>query len=164
MTRPEALDAVLTDLRAHHVDPGPDGFFPALRHIDLLGHLALRFTAEAHHLLAEEIPTTNPSQDALRSSQAAATIGRATAAPQQGQEAFTAAAPGLVRELWALVDAIELLEDGGTIWLLAPKTGRDGNVEPSDVNDAAQTASLAPTKTISIGNDLSGTGLKSGKR
>ncbi|WP_369354778.1 DUF3052 family protein [Streptomyces sp. cg2] len=110
------------------------------------------------------MPTTNPSQDALRSSQAAATIGRATAVPQQGQEAFATAAPGLVRELWALADAVGLLEDGGTIRLLTPKTGRDGYVEPSDVNDAAQTASLAPTKTISIGNDLSGTGLKSGKR
>ncbi|MEV5276550.1 MULTISPECIES: DUF3052 domain-containing protein [unclassified Streptomyces] len=64
----------------------------------------------------------------------------------------------------ALVDAIGLLEDGGTIWLLSPKTGRDGYVEPSDINDAAQTAGLSPAKSVSVGKDWSGTRLKSGKR
>ncbi|MGP9021009.1 DUF3052 domain-containing protein [Streptomyces sp. BR1] len=64
----------------------------------------------------------------------------------------------------ALVDAIGLLEDGGTIWLLVPKTGRDGYVEPSDINDAAQTAGLSSAKSISVGKDWSGTRLKSGKR
>ncbi|MBH1933364.1 DUF3052 domain-containing protein [Streptomyces sp. AV19] len=64
----------------------------------------------------------------------------------------------------ALVDAIGLLEEGGTIWLLTPKTGRDGYVEPSDVNDAAQTAGLSPAKSISVAKDWSGTRLKSGKR
>ncbi|AYG83133.1 DUF3052 domain-containing protein [Streptomyces sp. ASQP_92] len=64
----------------------------------------------------------------------------------------------------ALVDAIGLLEDGGTIWLLTPKTGRDGYVEPSDINDAAQTAGLSPAKSVSVGKDWSGTRLKSGKR
>ncbi|MFD9791262.1 DUF3052 domain-containing protein [Streptomyces sp. NPDC059070] len=64
----------------------------------------------------------------------------------------------------ALVDAIGFLEDGGTIWLLTPKTGRDGYVEPSDINDAAQTAGLSPAKSISVGKDWSGTRLKSGKR
>ncbi|MEU0311983.1 DUF3052 domain-containing protein [Streptomyces cyaneofuscatus] len=49
----------------------------------------------------------------------------------------------------ALVDAIGLLEDGGTVWLMTPKTGRDGYVEPSDINEAAQTAGLAQTKSIS---------------
>ena len=64
----------------------------------------------------------------------------------------------------ALVDAIGLLEDGGTIWLLTPKTGRDGYVEPSDINDAAQTAGLSPAKSVSVGKDWSGTRQKSGKR
>ncbi|GAA2278421.1 MULTISPECIES: DUF3052 domain-containing protein [Kitasatospora] len=64
----------------------------------------------------------------------------------------------------ALVDAIGLLEDGGTIWLLIPKDGRDGYVEPSDINDAAQTAGLSPAKSVSVGKDWSGTRLKSGKR
>ena len=64
----------------------------------------------------------------------------------------------------ALVDAIGLLDDGGAIWLLTPKTGRDGYVEPSDINDAAQTAGLSAAKSVSVGKDWSGTRLKSPKR
>ncbi|MFB8105923.1 MULTISPECIES: DUF3052 domain-containing protein [Streptomyces] len=59
----------------------------------------------------------------------------------------------------ALVDAIGLLEDGGTVWLMTPKTGRDGYVEPSDINEAAQTAGLAQTKSISAGKDWTGSRL-----
>ncbi|MFC5720075.1 DUF3052 domain-containing protein [Streptomyces gamaensis] len=64
----------------------------------------------------------------------------------------------------ALVDAIGFLEDGGMIWLLTPKTGRDGYVEPSDVNDAAQTAGLSPAKSISVAKDWSGTRLSASRR
>ncbi|MEU2020692.1 DUF3052 domain-containing protein [Streptomyces sp. NPDC016469] len=59
----------------------------------------------------------------------------------------------------ALVDAIGLLEDGGVVWLMTPKTGRDGYVEPSDINEAAQTAGLAQTKSVSAGKDWSGSRL-----
>ncbi|MFC9426671.1 DUF3052 domain-containing protein [Streptomyces sp. NPDC056987] len=59
----------------------------------------------------------------------------------------------------ALVDAIGLIEDGGVIWLLTPKTGRDGYVEPSDVNEAAQTAGLSQTKSINAGKDWTGSRL-----
>ena len=64
----------------------------------------------------------------------------------------------------ALVDVIGLLEDGGMIWLLTPKTGRDGYVEPSDISDAAQTAGLSQTKSISVGKEWSGTRLATPKR
>lgn len=63
----------------------------------------------------------------------------------------------------ALVDVIGLLEDGGMIWLLTPKTGRDGYVEPSDISDAAQTVSLSQTKSISVGKEWSGTRLATPK-
>ncbi|MFE1290537.1 DUF3052 domain-containing protein [Streptomyces sp. NPDC058751] len=63
----------------------------------------------------------------------------------------------------ALVDAIGFLEDGGNIWLLTPKTGRDGYVEPSDISDAAQTAGLSQTKSISVGKEWSGTRLATPK-
>jgi hypothetical protein len=59
----------------------------------------------------------------------------------------------------ALVDAIGLIEDGGTVWLMTPKTGRDGYVEPSDINEAAQTAGFAQTKSISAGKDWTGSRL-----
>ncbi|WP_369237282.1 DUF3052 domain-containing protein [Streptomyces sp. R21] len=63
----------------------------------------------------------------------------------------------------ALVDAIGLLEDGGMIWLLTPKTGRDGYVEPSDIAEAGQTAGLSQTKSITVGKEWSGTRLATPK-
>ena len=63
----------------------------------------------------------------------------------------------------ALVDVIGLLEDGGQIWLLTPKTGRDGYVEPSDISDAVRTAGLSQTKSISVGKEWSGTRLATPK-
>ncbi|MFF3675906.1 DUF3052 domain-containing protein [Streptomyces sp. NPDC002120] len=64
----------------------------------------------------------------------------------------------------ALVDAIGRLDAGGDIWFLTPKSGRDGYIEPSDINEAAQTAGLAQTKSISIAKDWVGTRLIAPKR
>ncbi|MFD7920501.1 DUF3052 domain-containing protein [Streptomyces sp. NPDC059740] len=70
----------------------------------------------------------------------------------------------------ALVDAIGLIDEGGAILLLTPKTGRDGYIEPSDINEAAQTAGLTQTKSVNAGKDWSGSRLvtpkaaKTGKR
>jgi hypothetical protein len=44
-----------------------------------------------------------------------------------------------------LVDAIAPLADNGFIWLLTPKRGLDGYVEPSDIAEAAPTAGLSQT-------------------
>ncbi len=66
----------------------------------------------------------------------------------------------------ALVDALGPLAASGVVWLLTPKVGRDGHVEPSDINDAAPTAGLQQTSSISAGRDWSGTRLvapKSGR-
>ncbi len=49
-----------------------------------------------------------------------------------------------------LVDAITLLADSGVIWLMTPKTGRHGYVEPSDIAEATRTAGLAQTTTVSV--------------
>ncbi len=59
----------------------------------------------------------------------------------------------------ALMDALTNLADGGVIWLLSPKSGRDGHVEPSEIEDAAPTAGLHATSTISATKDWSGTRL-----
>ncbi|MFN8076170.1 MAG: DUF3052 domain-containing protein [Kineosporiaceae bacterium] len=67
----------------------------------------------------------------------------------------------------ALVDALTNLADGGVIWLLTPKSGRDGHVEPSDIEDAAPTAGLHATSTISACAEWTGTRLaspRSGRR
>ncbi len=59
----------------------------------------------------------------------------------------------------ALVDSLTDLADGGVVWLLTPKAGRPGHVEPSDIGDAAPTAGLMSTTSISAGRDWSGTRL-----
>ena len=59
----------------------------------------------------------------------------------------------------ALVDALTVLAEGGQIWLLTPKAGRDGHVEPSDIEEASQTAGLHPTSSISASRDWAGTRL-----
>ncbi|MEU6121017.1 DUF3052 domain-containing protein [Streptomyces sp. NPDC047123] len=59
----------------------------------------------------------------------------------------------------ALVDAIAYMEEGGSILLLTPKTGRDGYVEPSEIGEAATTAGLSATKSVNAGKDWSGSRL-----
>ncbi len=56
----------------------------------------------------------------------------------------------------ALVDAKTDLTEGGSVWLLTPKVGRGGYVDPSDVSDAAPTAGLSTTTTVSAAPDWSG--------
>jgi len=56
----------------------------------------------------------------------------------------------------ALVDALHPLADNGVIWLLTPKSGRAGHVEPSDISEAAPTAGLSQTSSISAARDWAG--------
>jgi hypothetical protein len=56
----------------------------------------------------------------------------------------------------ALVDAKTDLSESGVVWLLTPKVGRAGYVDPSDVTDAAPTAGLSTTTTVSAAVDWSG--------
>jgi Protein of unknown function (DUF3052) len=63
----------------------------------------------------------------------------------------------------ALMDAMGPLADNGVIWVLTPKTGRDGHVEPSEIAEAVPTAGLAQTSNVSVGNDWSATRLVSPK-
>ena len=60
---------------------------------------------------------------------------------------------------YALVDAITPLADQGVVWLLTPKPGREGHIEPEDITDAAQTAGLRQTSTISASDNWQGTRL-----
>ncbi|MGI8626678.1 MAG: DUF3052 domain-containing protein [Geodermatophilaceae bacterium] len=59
----------------------------------------------------------------------------------------------------ALVDASTSLADNGVIWLLSPKAGRPGHLAPSDVTEAAPTAGLSQTSSISAAPEWSGTRL-----
>jgi hypothetical protein len=59
----------------------------------------------------------------------------------------------------ALVDAIGPLTDHGVVWLMTPKPGRPGHVDAEDISDAAPTAGLQQTSTISAGAQWQGTRL-----
>lgn len=56
----------------------------------------------------------------------------------------------------ALVDALTPLSAGGVIWVLSPKAGRPGHVEPSEISESAPPAGLTQTSSISAGRDWSG--------
>jgi hypothetical protein len=58
-----------------------------------------------------------------------------------------------------LMDAITYMAENGSIWVLTPKVGRDGHVEPSDIQDAAPVAGLSQTSTIALAKDWSATRL-----
>ncbi|MFF1414054.1 DUF3052 domain-containing protein [Streptomyces sp. NPDC058289] len=59
----------------------------------------------------------------------------------------------------ALVDAVGPLAENGVIWVLTPKSGRDGYVEPSDIAEAASIAGLPQTSSISVSADWAGSRL-----
>lgn len=66
-----------------------------------------------------------------------------------------------------LMDGLTYLSESGPIWILTPKAGRDGHVEPSDIQDAAPIAGLSQTSTIALAGDWAATRLvarKAGKR
>ncbi len=58
-----------------------------------------------------------------------------------------------------LVDALAYLSDGGPIWVITPKVGRANHVEPSEIQDAAPTAGLSQTSSLSVAPDWSATRL-----
>jgi hypothetical protein len=59
----------------------------------------------------------------------------------------------------ALVDCLTTLGEGGVIWALTPKSGRDGYVPPADVQEAAPTAGLHVTTSAGVSDDWAATRL-----
>ena len=59
----------------------------------------------------------------------------------------------------ALVDSLTDLVGGGAIWLLTPKVGRPGAVDPADVAESAPIAGLSTTTTVAVGREWTGTRL-----
>ncbi|MPY84825.1 MAG: DUF3052 family protein [Actinophytocola sp.] len=64
----------------------------------------------------------------------------------------------------ALVDARVSLDDDGAIWVLTPKTGRSGHVEPAEIAEAVPTVGLSQTSNVSIGESWMGSRLVSPKK
>jgi hypothetical protein len=59
----------------------------------------------------------------------------------------------------SLINASVSLAGGGTVWLLTPKVGRAGHVDPADIADAAPTAGLSTTSSLAAAADWSATRL-----
>jgi hypothetical protein len=51
-----------------------------------------------------------------------------------------------------LMDAIASLADDGVIWVLTPKTGKPGHVQPAEIAESAPTAGLMPTSSVNLGD------------
>lgn len=63
-----------------------------------------------------------------------------------------------------LMDALQDLAEGGSVWLLTPKVGRSGHVSGADIGEAAPVAGLSTTSTSSASADWSITRLSTHKR
>jgi hypothetical protein len=64
----------------------------------------------------------------------------------------------------ALVDSLQDLADGGSVWLITPKVGRPGYVSGADIAEAAPIAGLSTTTTSSASSEWSATKLSTHKR
>lgn len=58
-----------------------------------------------------------------------------------------------------LMDAQTLLDDGGSVWLLTPKAGREGHVEVRDIEEGSSLAGLHATSTFVAAEGWSATHL-----
>lgn len=58
-----------------------------------------------------------------------------------------------------VVDALTDLANTGWIWLMTPKVGRPGHVDPADISEAAVTAGLSQTSTQQVSEDWAATRL-----
>lgn len=58
-----------------------------------------------------------------------------------------------------LVDSLTDLSNDGVVWLMTPKVGRQGHVDPADVSEAAVTAGLSQTSNTSVSQDWTATKL-----
>ncbi|EFQ83515.1 hypothetical protein HMPREF0063_11177 [Aeromicrobium marinum DSM 15272] len=63
-----------------------------------------------------------------------------------------------------LMDALQDLVEGGSIWLLTPKVGQPGYVEGAEIGEAAPVAGLSTTTTSSTGGNWAVTKLSTHKR
>lgn len=52
-----------------------------------------------------------------------------------------------------ITDSMVTLDDGGNVWVLIPKAGRDGHVPPAEVEEAAGTAGMNTTINVDPGGD-----------
>ncbi|GFZ89310.1 DUF3052 domain-containing protein [Nesterenkonia alkaliphila] len=59
----------------------------------------------------------------------------------------------------ALLDALTTLEEGGMVWLMTPRSGREGYVPPVEIQDAATDAGLHVTSSAGVSAEWAATRL-----
>lgn len=59
----------------------------------------------------------------------------------------------------ALLGARGSLEEEGTIWVLTPKTGLPGHVDPGEIAEAVPTIGMSQTSNVGLGQDWMATRL-----
>ncbi|RZU61461.1 DUF3052 domain-containing protein [Zhihengliuella halotolerans] len=64
----------------------------------------------------------------------------------------------------ALVDALTTLDEGGVVWLLTPKNGREAHVPPAEILEAAPTAGLHVTTSEGVSEDWAAARLMSRRK
>ena len=63
----------------------------------------------------------------------------------------------------SLMDSLTTLSENGVVWVLTPKSGRDGYVSPAEIQEAAPTAGLHVTTSAGVSKDWSAVRLVSRK-
>lgn len=63
-----------------------------------------------------------------------------------------------------LMDALQDVAEGGFVWLLTPKVGREGYVSGADIGEAAPIAGISVTTTFPAGEDWAATKLSTHRR
>jgi len=63
-----------------------------------------------------------------------------------------------------LMDALQDVAEGGIVWLLTPKVGREGYVSGADIGEAAPIAGCSVTSTFPAGDDWAVTKLSTHRR
>lgn len=58
-----------------------------------------------------------------------------------------------------LVDSMNMLEDGGAVWVFTPKSGRPGYLSHAEIEDAADITGLHAMNTFELGSNWSATAL-----
>ena len=59
----------------------------------------------------------------------------------------------------ALVDALTTLDEGGVVWLMTPRSGREGYVPPVEIQDAAPNAGMHVTSSAGVSANWAATRL-----
>ncbi|MFD5111672.1 hypothetical protein ACFWNG_05045 [Streptomyces sp. NPDC058391] len=147
MSPRQAVDAVTADIRDHHITVDETGLFNAMRHIDLLCHLATRMAADVEYKIANVAGL--PPVETL--GQSVGHLGRAVAHYTQALAPLITLTTGSQDTLQQKLDALDHhsrlrvhLDDAGRA-LAAARTALEVPQPPAVPSTSAPAPSHAPS-------------------